>query len=477
MVDTKLIKLLSTFSKSEINRFSEFVSSPYYNKNIHVINLCNEILEFYPKFDSDDLTEEKIYVKVFGKEKFNYFKIKNIISDLFQLAVQFIKTIAHEKKGIENEIELLNEFHERKLDNFYKKKEKQINKEIDGIVRDEFYYDYQYKLAKANTSHYKFEKSGYTFNLIQNEFDIFLNYSLVGLLRHYAKMLTNKNHGNIDFKLDMFDDVWNYVKDKDFNESPSCKIYKQIITVELNRDENDFSVLLELKKKYAVNLSYEDLYYVLLVINSFAVHRLKMGDETYYKVRYETFKEMVERGYMLEDNILFVNFISVYTSACMVGQYDWAESFMEKFKPGIIPKTESLNAINYCRGFRAYREKQYAKALEYFSKTTFKLFITKVMVKSYTLRIFYEQNQHEQTLSAIDAFRHYLKSEEKISEEQKSAHYEFIRHLGELTRLKQDSVFKKDGGDLAILKKEIKKMSSNPLGAKNWLIDKAENFN
>ena len=103
---------------------------------------------------------------MFGKEKYNYFKIKNIISDLYQLSSLFLKLTAVEKKGIENEIALLNELHERKLDSLYLFKEKQINKYFNDVpVKDEFFYQAYYQLARVNTSHVKFIKTGYSFDL------------------------------------------------------------------------------------------------------------------------------------------------------------------------------------------------------------------------------------------------------------------------------------------------------------------------
>ncbi|MBK8554102.1 MAG: hypothetical protein IPL53_24865 [Ignavibacteria bacterium] len=149
---------------------------------------------------------------------------------------------------------------------------------------------------------------------------------------------------------------------------------------------------------------------------------------------------------------------------------------MKEFRDGISPPEEKSNTINYCKGFLAYRLKEYDKALEYFSKTNFKLFLTKVMVKSYTLRIFYEQDLFEQTFSAIDTFRHYLKSEKLITEAEKTVHYEFLKHLSELTKLKSEGAKHTANNDLIILRKQIKNMQSNPLGAKNWLIEKSENF-
>ena len=87
MENSKLIKLLKSLSKQEIIRLKELVNSPYFNKNRNVMNLCEEILNFYPGFNSIEFTEENIYKKLFGSLTFDYFKIKNIISDLYGLAV------------------------------------------------------------------------------------------------------------------------------------------------------------------------------------------------------------------------------------------------------------------------------------------------------------------------------------------------------------------------------------------------------
>ena len=155
----------------------------------------------------------------------------------------------------------------------------------------------------------------------------------------------------------------------------------------------------------------------------------------------------------------------------MAGEIEWAENFLADHQKGISPKEETFNTVNYCKGFLEYRKRNYDCALEYFAKTNFKLFLVKVMVKSYSIRIFYEQDMYEQTISAIDTFRHYLKSEDL-----KTAQYEFLRFLSELTRLKIDNIKNNNDPRLIVLRKEIENMSSNPLGAKNWLIEKANNF-
>lgn len=471
MKNTKLISLLKTFTKAELVKFKDFVQSPYFNKNRLIIKTYEELSKYSPEFDSPDFTEQNVYLKVFGIEKFDYFKIRNIFSDIYQLALSFLLLSTSERNKIQNSITLLKEFHERKLDNLYLQKERQFKKEIDKHTKDEFFYYANYQHSKINASHYKFEKFGYKFDLIQDEFDSFLSYSLHNLLKHYAKMMTNKNHGNIDFKMEMFDEIWSYVKEKDFSDFPSIQVYKQIIMLELSRDEKDFAGLKEMYEKYETVLSREDIFFILLEMNSYAAYRLKSGDESYYGIRYNNFREIIEKNFFSEHYILFMNFISVYTSACVVGEYEWAADFAEQYKNGISPKEETDNTINFCRGYIDFTLQKFDSALEYFAKTNFKLFLAKVMVRNYTLRILYENNLFEQAFSAIDSFKQYLKSEKLISMEVVTAQNEFLKYLAELINLKIESV-KSDNERFLILEKQINNMSANPLGSKFWLIKK-----
>lgn len=478
MHNTKLVTLLKSFSRQEISKFREFVSSPYFNKNKNVVSLCEAVTSHYPEFSPAEFTEANIYNKTFGKENPDYFKLRNVMSDLFSLAVDFLKISGIEKKDIDLEILLLNILHERKLDTLYLQREKKVNKTIEALAsKDEDIYLNEYQLERINTAHHKFDGSSYTFNQIQTEFDSFLNYSLTGMLRMYSKMLHNRNHGNINFNMEMFEHIWGYVKDRVIESNPSYMIYRQIIMMELSKSEEDFKKLVSLKEKYLEILPDEEHYYVLLVQNSFSAYMLKLGDESYYYERFKAFRDMFENRFMDPHYVIFPNFISAFTSACMAEEYEWAEAFLKSAQNGISPPDEKLNAVTYCKAFMAYRKKDFDNALKLFSKTNFKLYLMKVMVRSYSVRIYYEQDLFEQTINAIDSFRHYLKTEKLMDDKQKGSHYEFLRLLNKLAEFKLEGINKKNKADLKLLIKQIEKMTSNPLGTKNWLLQKADELN
>lgn len=473
MENTKLITLLRSFSKQEIIKFREFINSPYFNKNKNVSALAEAIMGYYPEFTHTDFTEENIYNKTFGKEKHDYFKLRNVLSDLFSLAISFLKVTSMEKKDIDLEIGILNTLHDRKLDGLYTQREKKVKKQLADLdAKDEDNYLSEYQLERINTAHYQFNRSSYTFERIQIEFDTFFNYSIIGMLRLYSKQLHNRNHGNIKFNMEMFDNIWSYVKDKVIEDNPSYMIYRQVIKLELSRSEEDYRELIRLKEKYIGKLPAEELYYALLIQNSYAVYRLKLGDETYYIERFYAFREIMKNKFMSVDYIIYPNFITVFTSACMADEYEWAEAFVKSAQNGISPPEEKNNAVTYCKAFLAYRKQDFDNALKLFSKTNFKLYLMKVMVRSYSIRIYYEQGHYEQALSAIDSFRHYLKSEKLMDDGQRESHYEFMRHLTRLIEFKIESLTRKNRTELGIFIKQIEKMKANPLGAKNWLLQK-----
>lgn len=58
-MDGKLVSLLKTFSKIELNRLKDFIYSPYFNKQKYVTGMFDEIIKHYPEFSSENFTKEK----------------------------------------------------------------------------------------------------------------------------------------------------------------------------------------------------------------------------------------------------------------------------------------------------------------------------------------------------------------------------------------------------------------------------------
>lgn len=473
MTNSKLISVLKTLNKKEFKKLGEFINSPFFNKNENIKRLYLSLEKRYPDFPVDITKIEIIFFEVYENSEFDYHKISNLNSDLLQLIKSYFAVKSFQENAFYHKLFYMKELDNRKLDFFYTQADGDIQSMFEMIkLKDEDYYFRKYIFNKNRSMFNSISSSKISFDPIQTEYDSLYEFSFTAYLKLFAKMLYNKNHGKVNYSIPAFTELWNYIQNTDLPGNVVYDVYKSILKLELSKEESDYLNLKKLKHKYMNYLSKEDLHNVFIFMNSFISYRLnKYGDEKYYKDRFEVLKESVDYGFVDSSHIYFSDYTYYFISACTVEEYSWAENFMNKFKEGIFPSEETENCLNFCKAFINYRKKNFERALEYFALTKFRLFFLKVTVKSFTVRILYELNLEEEALSSIDAFRHYLKSEKIILEEQKKAHYEFLKFTTELFRIRNDISFGKSAEELT---ESIKKMDNSAYGVKSWLLKKAE---
>lgn len=473
MQNYKIIVSLKALNKKEFKKFGEYVNSPYYNKNVHVRKLYDSLSKYHPEFDNKNLSIESIFSKVFPKEKYDYFKINNIISDLYKLFESYLFTIGFEKEKQFSKHILLRELSNRNLSDVYEKQESNYKKELSGLkVIDENYYFHLYKLY-IESLNYNISKKPTDYPLIiQNEFDSFLHYAVVSLLKLYMYMHHLKKQNKFDFNMVMFENFSAFVKENDFEDNPSYMVYKGIMMLEIYKEKEYFIKLKEIKNKYVQKISSEDLQNVLIFMVAYCADAInKYDDEDFYREEFEVVKEIVERKIYNIDNIIYPNLINIYKSACVVGEYEWSEKFLKEFDKS-IPAKDRDNVLNFCYGYMNYRKRNFEKSLEFFAKTNFQWFILKMFVKTMTLRIYYETEMYEQAFAFIDTYKHYIQYDDKLLDEHRTAHNLFLKYTTSLIKLKMDNSYKTKPFELKDLKNKIEKMETNSFGTKRWLMKK-----
>lgn len=473
MQNYKIIKVLKTFSKKEFKKFGEYVHSPYFNKNESVRLLYDALSKYYPDFKSAGLDVKKMFAKVFPKIKYDYFKINNIVSDLYKLSENYIHMIGIDKTKNRLKYILLQELTERGLEEIYENIEKNLKKEIENskTIDENYYYDL-YKFYTESLDYNVSKKPGDHPKIIQAQFDNFLNYSNVTLMKLYMYMHHLKKQNTVEFNMEMFENFISYVKEKNFEDNPAYMIYKGIMVLELEKTKENFLNLKKAKEKYSDRISSEDFHNALLFMHSYSAEMInKKGDESYKHEEFQLVKEMIDRKIFTPVTIIYPNLINIFKSACEVQEYEWAENFLNKFIVN-IPEKDKANTINCCYGYMNYRKQNFTEALDCFAKTNFQWFILKMFVKTLTLRIYYENGMFDQAYSFIDSFRHYLNNDRKIVEYHKSTHNKFLKYLTSLIKIK--SSVKSDSLALDELKDKIDKMENNSFGVKKWLQRKVD---
>lgn len=90
MKETKLYKLLITFSHQERQRFIDFLKSVYFNQNDELLKFFEIIKPTLIKTNPVAISVEEIWASMYKKQKYNNTKFHRLCSDLLKQAEKFL---------------------------------------------------------------------------------------------------------------------------------------------------------------------------------------------------------------------------------------------------------------------------------------------------------------------------------------------------------------------------------------------------
>jgi len=471
MENFKIIQVFKSFNRKDMKRFGEFIASPYFNKSKIIKELFEVFEKHHPGFDNRNFTLEKVYKKVFNDDKYDYHKIGNVISDLYQLSEKFLAYHSIEKKEFYIERNIFNELRNRGLYKIYEQKHSSYMKElIDRKYKDEDYFYYLYEMSDEFLWYATLKKPNTELNILQTEFDQFFSYTLLRLLRFYNLMLHERNQNNVNYRLTMFNEILNYVSNELTDQTPAIVVFKTILLLLHTKDRKYYNDLWELKERYMDEFKSDDRNLIYMHLYDYAAYMVNFkGDDSYNRDMFKIYKEQIDKKIMIPEGFHYFNFVNIVKIACRVQEFEYAENFMKEFRSS-IPKNEEINVMEFCYGTIENVKGNLQKALKHFSKTNFQNFILKVQVKVLLLKTYYKLGMFEQALGMIDSFRHFVLREENLLSEHKESYTKFLILVGDLIRLKE-SHSKNTGFEVNKLKNDAELIPANPFRVKAWLIE------
>lgn len=477
MENIKIIEALRSLDKKEFRRFGDFVSSPFFNKNENVVNLYTALSKFYPKFGNENLTLENLFKTVFPKQKYNYYKINNIVSDLYKLAEKFLIQINIEKDSSAGKLRyaLINELRDKELYRLYEQKFNQIIKDLDkDVYKDEKYYYTKYELYNDYLYFAAIKKPNTQLNLVQVSFDNLLQSSVIALMKYYILMIHENNQTHIEYNMPLYDEILEYAKKTDETSPHNHQLIAETLLLVSTKDPKHFFRLRELKDKYLKQIKFDDLQDLYVHLCSFCAYMVNFKrEESYNWNMFSLYKDILSYGLMTKDSFLYPNFMNFVKVSCRVREYDFAEWFIEEYKSSII-KEERENVLSFCYATVENSRGNHKEALRLFTLANFQNFLFKVQVRINILALHYKLGQYEEALGAIDTFRHYIKREKNLVHEHLSSYNTYLKLMGDLIKYMEEDNNEEKEFMLRKIIDEANSMPANPFRVKSWILEEAE---
>ncbi|PCH67842.1 MAG: hypothetical protein COC01_04925 [Bacteroidetes bacterium] len=471
MINSKLVQLLKAFSAKDIRKFREFVSSPYFNKNNQLTDLCEFICNTYPKLPEESLEKRATFKALFPGESFKDTKIRNLMSDLLKLLEEFLAIQDFTEEPLNKSLRLLNALNSRNLYKHFDSYTGLVkNIQEKSPHRDGDFFLNQFQLEVSNNLFFEKQQkrvNGTNLQQITDNLDLFY---LTNKLKFCCEIFNYKNVVSTEYKVFLLDEILSYLKKHSYEHIPAVHIYYQILmTLTESEDESHFESLKQMLEKNSNKFSAREARDMYAYAQNYCIKKINSGHSNYLNEIFNLYKELLTKEIILEDRLISPwHFKNIVTTALRLEEFDWVENFIRQYQNN-LSKEFRENAVNYNIAALHFFRKEYSSALKLLQKVDFTDIYYHLDSKSMLLKTYFELEEHDGLFSLFDTFKIYLRRNKLISDYQKTVYLNLVKYTKKLVKIKTGFPTAKKVKDLNDQIKETKQVADL-----NWLIKKVE---
>jgi hypothetical protein len=454
MENTKIVRLLSRFNKNEIKEFKSFISSPYFSRGRNLVPYYTILCKYYPEFDSENFTTEKIFKALYPEKKFDLkaaaHTLQVLSSELTVLCEKFLVYNSFEKGNRKYNYNFFLAESYRDI-GFIGQALKLLQKNSELIHKDDSGSDIFMRILETNMS-----LSGVYFT--QNKFSESFKFSENNLLYIYAHFfdLINKftnehfvNLRNYNLSFRGFEIIKEFIVsfnperfekeigDDKFEAKNLLYINYFLIRSRLGGSEKqDLMSAMEIYLKIFQKLSRHNQWFLFALLFNRLYGRIRY-DKFYSGKANELIDFVWEKGILSTHEKIPLHAGS-YHSALMVkafsGDTENLKIFIRKYSEKVMPELAE-DIQEYSNAILNFKNESYEKCLFMVSKKD-KLTSPALKICKHKLKIIclFELRHTEEALLAIDSFEHYLRNNKNVYEILKTENLQFTSSIRKLLK-------------------------------------------
>ena len=471
--ETKLNELLKGITYSEYKHFGDFINSPFHNKSQTIIKLYDYLKKYSKEFGKHELTNEELSISIYNDKDFNSVKVRSLVSDFVKLIEKFFITIQFESSySTFQRVLLLYELNMRDLPkNFKSVLNDTMKKQKDIFGREENYYYNQVYLEVESFNYFLERRPSIeeeSFKKIADNIDFFFILTKLNLF-HFM----NYHRQNVDeassYNLWLMNEILEYLENNLAQISKYHPViylkYLILMTIIKPYEENYFVILKKFILKNFAKFDNATKFYIFGALTNYCMTKCNMGELKYKQERYKIFKILDDKGIFEDEKFLnYSDFLNAIISSLEVNKISWAEYFFKKNKERIMPSLKE-DTLNMARSEILYAKKNYDEALRYLNMVSYNNHYFYLRSKMILSRIYYEKNDLEPIEYIIDAAKHYIKRNKKLTKMNHEAFGNFFVYMKKILYLREHLSSKTEE-----IQNELKKETI--VSSKEWLINK-----
>ena len=466
----RLLRLLRSTPEDEVKDFRRWLESPWCNTNKNVVRLYKLIIPFHPGFEAPVLTREWLSIKMFGSIKDK--QTRNLMT---LLAKQVDKYLVHNRLKHDKELQhrLLGQVFLDKgalskgLDLMIQEVQAIQALPVTGAREHLALFRIHRELFEEPSGRLRNIPGDRTLQKMEEALDNYYGLNLAFLLAERR----NRSH--------IFDEPENphLSEQVRFLQNLAERTGNQVISLYLARlkDTQDFWTLKEQFLKLREQLPYPDQKRLLLLLINEALSELLKGDTRIIPHIFELYRTGVDQKLIFHHGYLTQRtFINVITASDLAGEIDYAQDFAKTYL-NALPAKLRPDAHIWARAYLARLQKKYTVSLDLIAQHSFSNFAFSLLGRMLSLKSYFDlfrqdDSYYQFLLNYLESFEKWLRRENILSLEQKTAHLNFLKYVKRLVHLQGEKKHSREM--IQSIKEDLSREEA--IVSKRWLLETLE---
>jgi len=463
MENTRLLKLLRTLSKTELQGLKKFVRTPFFNQRSEVPALLDWLLASL-KNGRPATDKAAAHLHVFGQTPYDDHRIRMTMSFLYQLTAQFLAVQAFLNNGVSYRKQLAAVFRERHLPDQAEK----AYSEASGLqeqkpLRNADFMEERYQLLlekhRLQVETQRVDQPG-----LQAQSDQLDHAFLARKLWQACAMLSHQNVSNATYAFGMLDAAIQHAERSGALEIPAVAIYYHCYRALVNPSESaHFQQFKQCLMSYSEQFPAEELRDLYILAINYCIRQYNAGNPEYLSQQFDLYKEGLERRYFLSEGLISrYTYQNAATIGLVMHELEWVDTLIHEYKPLLREEhREGLFSFNLAR--LEYYRRNLGKALQLLQKAEYKDLLLNLAAKILQLKIFYELQEFDLLASHLQAIRTFILRKKVMGYHREN----YLNTVHFTQKLLEINPF--DKTERAALRREIE--DTKAVAEKEWLLE------
>lgn len=462
MQKSNLINIFKTFSKKELRDFKKWLQSPLHNQREDVLKLYNYLSDETNLNDDEKLEKTWVFKFIYPKEKYDDAKMRQVMY-FFNVAMEKYLVYAHFAEdeirqqailaGIYGKRNLIKPFKKAASD-FQNTKEKQFQVPDNHYLFDFFFQKELYDFTN------KHERSQNT-NLNEAQFALDAYYCINKLRLACAAEYFNRVF-KTKYESNLIEEIIT-LGEKGLINVPLFQLYFLVYKLIKYPTKPEYFEALKYKLDTETGtLIHSDAREIYIWSINHCVSRINLGETNYRSELFELYKNGIESGFLIEDNLItpftFKNVISI---GIILKEFEWVEHFIKHYQQ-YLDESQRKGIVDFNLAMLYHAKKDYKLSQRLLISLEVDDLLINLNARFLLIKIYMEQSEFELLEPQLDSMRAYLNRKEMIGSH-KNTYKNVISILKKMLKIRPNDREAKQK-----LKDEIK--NTTPLVDKDWFL-------